>query len=56
MEENSAQALDGELFEVSEISFDWPQSLPVERIKAGLIQIALGLSMFAALVAFCCFR
>jgi len=56
MEENSAQALDGELFEVSEISFDWPQSLPVERIKAGLTEIALGLTMFAALVAFCCSR
>ena len=55
MEENSTQALDGELFEVSEIRFDWPQFLPVERIKAGLTEIALGLTMFAALVAFCCF-
>jgi hypothetical protein len=56
MEENSAQALDGELFEVSEIRFDWPQFLPVERIKAGLTEIALGLTMFAALVVFCCFH
>ena len=55
MEENSAQALDGELLEVSEIGFDWPQFLPVERIKAGLTEIALGLTMFAAPVAFCCF-
>ena len=56
MEENSAHALDGELFEVSEIRFDWPQFLPVERIKAGLTEIALGFTMFAALVAFCCSR
>jgi len=28
----------------------------VERIKAGLTEIALGLSMFVALVAFCCLR
>jgi len=53
MEENSAQA--PELLEVSEIRFDWPQFLPVERIKAGLREIALGLTMFGALVAFCCF-
>src|SRR5215472_4769867 len=53
MEENSAQALDGELLEVSEIRFDWPQFLPGERIKAGLTEIALGLTMFVALVAFC---
>jgi len=56
MEENLAQALEGELVEVSEIRFDWPQFLPVERIKAGLTEIALGLTMFAALVVFCCFH
>ena len=55
MEQNSAQALDREFVEVSEIRFDWPQFLPVERIKAGLMETALGLTMFAALVAFCCF-
>jgi hypothetical protein len=55
MEENSTQALDGELFAVSEIRFDWPQFLPIERIKAGLTEVALGVIMFAALVAFCCF-
>jgi len=56
MEENLAQALEGELVEVSEIRFDWPQFLPIVRIKAGLTEIALGLSMFAALVVFCCFH
>ena len=56
MEENLAQALEGELVEVSEIRFDWPQFLPVERIKEGLTKIALGLTMFAALVVFCCFH
>jgi hypothetical protein len=40
----------GELVEVSEIRFDWPQFLPVERIKAGLTETALGLTMFTALV------
>jgi hypothetical protein len=56
MEENSAQALEGEPVEVFEIRSGWPQFLPVERIKAGLTEIALGLAMFAALVAFCCSR
>jgi hypothetical protein len=56
MEKNSAQALDEELVEVSEkIKFDWPEFLPVERIKAGIMESALGLIVFAALVAFCCF-
>jgi hypothetical protein len=53
MEEISAQALEGEPVEVFEIRSDRPQFLPVERIKAGLTEIALGLAMFAALVAFC---
>jgi hypothetical protein len=56
MEGNSAQALEGEPVEVFEARSGWPQSLPVERIKAGLTEIALGLAMFAALVAFCCSR
>jgi len=56
VEENSAQALEGEPVEGFEIRFGWLQFLPVERIKAGLTEIALGLAMFAALVAFCCSR
>jgi hypothetical protein len=28
----------------------------VERIKAGITEIAVGLIVFAALVAFCCFH
>jgi hypothetical protein len=56
MEDNSAQAAEGALVEGSEIRFDWPQFLAVERIKAGLREIALGLTMFTALVAFCCFH
>ena len=31
IKENLAQALEGELVEVSEIRFDWPQFLPAER-------------------------
>ena len=56
MQENSAHVLDRGLVEASEIRFDSRQFLPVERIKAGITQIALGLIMFAALVAFCCFQ
>jgi hypothetical protein len=56
MQENSAHALGGGLVEASEIRFDSRQFLPSERIKAGITQIALGLIMFAALVAFCCFQ
>ena len=57
MGKNSAHSLDRELIEVSEeLKFDWPRFLPVERIKAGLREIALGLTMFTALVAFCCFH
>jgi hypothetical protein len=38
------------------IEFDWPEFLPVERIKAGIIEIALGFLLFAGLVAFCGFH
>ena len=38
---------------VEEMKFDWPEFLPVERIKAGITEIALGLIVFAALVVFC---
>jgi hypothetical protein len=36
-----------------EMKFDWPEFLPIERIKAGMVEIAFGLLLFAALVAFC---
>jgi len=57
MEKNSAVATDGELVEVPEkIEFNPPDFLPVERIKAGIMEIFLGLVAFAAIVAFCCSR
>ena len=57
MERNSAYTLGRELIEVSEeMKFDWPEFLPVERIKAGITEIAVGLIVFAALIAFCCFH
>jgi hypothetical protein len=57
MEENSAHAPNGELVEVPEDSrLDWPELLPVERIKAGITEIFLGLIAFAATIAFCCFH
>jgi hypothetical protein len=57
MEKNSAHAPDVELVEVSEkIEFEWSEFLPVERIKAGITQIFLGLIAVAAIVAFCCYH
>jgi len=56
MEENSAHALDRTLIEASEKTRDWTQFLPIERIKRGLTEIALGLLVFVTLVAFCCFH
>ena len=42
------------LAEASEkVNFDWPHSLPIERIKAGLTEIAVAILLFAGLVAFC---
>jgi hypothetical protein len=38
-----------------EMQFDLPELLPSERIKTRIMEIALGLLLFAALVAFCCF-
>jgi len=35
-----------------EIEFDWPEFLPVEGIRAGITEIALGLLLFAGLVSF----
>jgi hypothetical protein len=35
-----------------EMRFDWPEFLPVERIKAGISEIIVGLILFAALLAF----
>jgi hypothetical protein len=49
--------LDRALAEVfEEVQFNWPDFLSVERIKAGIAEIALGLFLFAGLVAFCGFR
>ena len=45
--------LDVALFQIAEgMKFDWPESLPAERIKAGLSEIALGIILFLALLAF----
>jgi hypothetical protein len=56
MEENSAYALDRTLSEASEKTRDWTQFLPIEPIKMGLTEIALGLPVFVTLVAFSCFH
>jgi hypothetical protein len=54
MEKNSANTLNRDFVDISEeVKFDWPEFLPVERIKAGITEIALGLIVFAALVMFC---
>jgi len=37
---------------LEEISFNWPEFLPVERIEAGIAQMVLGLLLFAGLLAF----
>jgi hypothetical protein len=39
-----------------EIGIDRSEFLPVERIKAGIIEIALGSLLFAGLIAFCALR
>jgi hypothetical protein len=53
----SPNDLDSALLEAAkEMKFDWPEFLPVERIKAGIMEIALGLFLFAALCAFCSFH
>jgi uncharacterized protein YjiS (DUF1127 family) len=44
--------LDKALVEAAgEMSFDWPESLPVERIKQGIAELALGSLLFAGVVA-----
>lgn len=35
-----------------EMRLDWPEFLPVERIKAGISEIIVGFILFAALLAF----
>ena len=35
-----------------EMQFNWPRFLPVERIKAGIAEIALGLLLLAGLLSF----
>ena len=48
--------LDRALAEAAEeMDFDWPEFLPMERIKAGITEIALGFLLLAGLVAFCGF-
>ena len=45
--------LDRALAEAAEeMDFDWPEFLPVERIKAGITVIVLGFLLLAGLVAF----
>jgi len=45
--------LDLALFQVAEgMKFDWPESLPVERMKTGISEIALAFILFVALLAF----
>jgi len=45
--------LDLSLFQVAEgMKFDWPESLPVERIRTGISAIALAFIFFVALLAF----
>jgi len=44
--------LDRAIIEAAEeMSFNWPEILPVEGIKTGITQIALGSLLFAGLVA-----
>ena len=52
---NSSTPLDihNVLVEASEkMNFDWPHSLPIERIKAGLTEIGLAFLLLAGLVTF----
>jgi len=45
--------LDLALFQIAEgMKFDWPESLPVERIKTGISEMALGCILFLALLTF----
>jgi hypothetical protein len=37
---------------VEEMNFNWPEFLPVERIRAGTAQMALALLLFGGLLAF----
>jgi hypothetical protein len=49
--------LDRALAETAEeMSFNWPEFLPVARIELGIVQMALGLLLFAGLLAFAHFR
>ena len=38
------------------MDFDWPEFLPMERIKAVITEIALGFLLLAGLVALCGFH
>jgi hypothetical protein len=49
----TSHVLDVALFQLAEgMKFDWPESLPVERIKTGISEIALGFILFLALLVF----
>ena len=41
---------------LEEMGTNWPEFLPVERIEVGIAQMALGLLLFAGLLAFSHFR
>ena len=46
--------LDRALVEAAEeMSINWPEFLPVERIGAGVAQMVLALLLFAGFLAFC---
>jgi|SRR5262249_2289784 len=38
-----------------EMRFDWPEFLPVERVRAGIAQMALASLLFAGLAVLCRF-
>jgi len=49
--------LDRALVEAAEkLEFAWHDSLPVERIKAGITEMILGVLAFAAIIALCATR
>jgi hypothetical protein len=40
------------LSSATRLADDWPELLPVERIRPGIAELVLGLFLFAGLVAF----
>jgi hypothetical protein len=41
---------------VEEIEIDWPEFLPMERIRPGITEVAFGLLLVIGLVALCAFH